>query len=303
MQRTAKARGLQVSADSYPGTEPDDARWRDLNAASVAAFDLSGHDPQVYYDLGIALALGRELMLLTRAGAALPFDVEQDVVEYPSQGPSDALLAQALDTAAYAVTPGAGALGDVMSQLEALAAQNPSPSTDLVLHEAATATDDPMALHAVLRAMLPAVSDAGETVLRARWPCPSLSASEHSCFIVMPFRDALKPTHDVIASRVRDAGLNPIRGDESAGHDIVERIWAELVRADRVVVDLTGFNPNVCLELGIAHTLGRPTLLIGQSGTQEGLFSSIAKLECYGYGSPVFEDDSFAQALDRFLRD
>ena len=36
-----------------------------------------------------------------------------------------------------------------------------------------------------------------------------------------------------------------------------------------MLVDLSGYNPNVCLELGMADAIGRDTLLIGVEGTAE----------------------------------
>ncbi len=54
----------------------------------------------------------------------------------------------------------------------------------------------------------------------------------------------------------------PIRADDlvSAG-DIVDAIWDAIRAADVVVADLTDYNPNVFYELGISHTLGKPTVL------------------------------------------
>jgi len=40
-----------------------------------------------------------------------------------------------------------------------------------------------------------------------------------------------------------------------------------------VFVDLTEYNLNVCLELGVADTLGRPTFLFGCEGTEKDAIS------------------------------
>lgn len=59
--------------------------------------------------------------------------------------------------------------------------------------------------------------------------------------------------------------FNPIRADDLYGHEVMEDIWSAINGADIVVADLTGRNPNVFYELGIAHTVGTPTVLLSQS--------------------------------------
>ena len=46
---------------------------------------------------------------------------------------------------------------------------------------------------------------------------------------------------------------------------IVDNVLAEIRRAKVVIADLTGRNPDVFYEVGIAHALGTPVLLITQS--------------------------------------
>jgi hypothetical protein len=52
--------------------------------------------------------------------------------------------------------------------------------------------------------------------------------------------------------------------------------------------------------LGIAHTLGRPTLIVGQDETMEQLFPMISRFRFYTYktrGSPAL-----SPIVERFLR-
>ena len=42
-------------------------------------------------------------------------------------------------------------------------------------------------------------------------------------------------------------------------------IWENILRADLIIADLTGRNPNVFYELGYAHALHKNTVLITQS--------------------------------------
>jgi hypothetical protein len=80
-------------------------------------------------------------------------------------------------------------------------------------------------------------------------------------------------------------------------------IWDEICRATHVVVDLTGLNANVALELGMAHTLGRNTMLISQDRQPEKYFRAIAKQRIHNY---AINNDAaiteFSSTLKRFLQ-
>jgi hypothetical protein len=45
----------------------------------------------------------------------------------------------------------------------------------------------------------------------------------------------------------------------------MEDVWEQVCRARVLVAELTGRNPNVFYELGMAHTLGKSVILITQS--------------------------------------
>ena len=62
-----------------------------------------------------------------------------------------------------------------------------------------------------------------------------------------------------------------------------------------MIVDVTGLNLNVCMELGFAHALGRPTLILRRAGSKS-FFAAIAKLQL-----PDYSDADFDAILDRFL--
>lgn len=85
------------------------------------------------------------------------------------------------------------------------------------------------------------------------------------CFVVMPFNLAHSASlwEDMLRPAIEKTGMTPVRADlvHNVG-EILEDITACIAEAAVVVVDITGTNPNVMYELGYAHALGKPTVLI-----------------------------------------
>lgn len=70
----------------------------------------------------------------------------------------------------------------------------------------------------------------------------------------------------IIAPAVRDAGLDPYRADQDlTPGSITPKFLSELLNARLVIADLTGRNPNVFYELGIAHSFTRPLISIADT--------------------------------------
>ena len=42
-------------------------------------------------------------------------------------------------------------------------------------------------------------------------------------------------------------------------------VWTAICRSRIIIADCTGRNPNVFYEIGIAHTVGKPVILIAQN--------------------------------------
>lgn len=87
------------------------------------------------------------------------------------------------------------------------------------------------------------------------------------CFIIMPYGDWFDHYYKQIYKKaILDAGLNPIRADELfTASAVIDDIWDLTKKSKIVLADLTGKNPNVFYELGLAHALAKPALLITES--------------------------------------
>src|ERR1019366_9751754 len=86
-------------------------------------------------------------------------------------------------------------------------------------------------------------------------------------FILMPFKEdwSARIWERLIRPTVEKAGLRAVRADDLYGRDIMEDIWAGVLRSRLVIADITSRNANVFYELGVAHTLGKPVILLAQS--------------------------------------
>jgi hypothetical protein len=86
-------------------------------------------------------------------------------------------------------------------------------------------------------------------------------------FVAMPFSpEEMKAIYeDRIRMTALKVGLTCARGDDFfSQHAIIDDIWHSIKHAKCVVADCTGQNANVFYEIGIAHTVGVPTILITQ---------------------------------------
>jgi hypothetical protein len=86
-------------------------------------------------------------------------------------------------------------------------------------------------------------------------------------FMIMPFREAYDSIYkNVIVPTVNDMNLTIKRGDEfnTVSGQIISEVWAAINACRLVIVETTEENANVYYELGIAHTLGKPAILITQ---------------------------------------
>jgi hypothetical protein len=92
----------------------------------------------------------------------------------------------------------------------------------------------------------------------------SLTAGD-SCFVLMPFAPPLGRHYELIYEpAIKKAGLVPVRADADifATGKIMEQVWSGINAAKVLVAELTSRNPNVFYELGIAHALKKPVVLI-----------------------------------------
>jgi hypothetical protein len=85
-------------------------------------------------------------------------------------------------------------------------------------------------------------------------------------FVVMPFRKELRLVYEgPIKGAAASVGLTVARGDDFfSGNLVMAEVWSAICHSKAVVADCTGRNANVFYEVGIAHTIGKPVILLAQ---------------------------------------
>ena len=91
-----------------------------------------------------------------------------------------------------------------------------------------------------------------------------------SCFVIMPFAPPIGGYYNsVYEPAIRKAGLCPSRADSDifGTGKIIDQVWRGITAAKVLVAELTTRNANVFYELGLAHALKKPVVLV--SATQD----------------------------------
>src|SRR5215467_3614767 len=93
---------------------------------------------------------------------------------------------------------------------------------------------------------------------------PASDSAAKTCFVMMPFGPQFDRYYrNIFVPAIDHSGLTPVRGDSIFGPSaIVKDIWQLLKESTMALADLTGRNPNVFYELGLAHAIGKPVILV-----------------------------------------
>jgi len=83
-------------------------------------------------------------------------------------------------------------------------------------------------------------------------------------FVLMPFEENFRDVYEVgIKPACNDAGAYCERVDKQIFvENILERVYNQIAKADVIVAEMTGRNPNVFYEVGYAHALNKRVILL-----------------------------------------
>jgi hypothetical protein len=298
-----------------PDQEPASLRWNQLRESAVAVFDFSGYKRAVYleeaspiaavaYELGIALALGRAAVIVATAGQDLPFDLDIEPVCLGNHESDVASLSAAFDRALYGLQRGAAgsSIKPSVKYLRDRFAGHPSPHVRMSLETLdGEAMSDPIKARHLITSTFGFLGAEALQILLPVWPGQYPDGAIKRCFHVTAFGPTWANSTRRLVEDACGGEIQYIRGDGVLAPDILRSIWDELCRATHVVVDLTGLNANVALELGMAHTLGRNVLLISQDQQVERYFRAVAKHRIHPYTLSRSDSPELQATLQRFL--
>ena len=92
--------------------------------------------------------------------------------------------------------------------------------------------------------------------------------SSDTCFVMMPFASPIGDYYTTVYKpAIEKAKLKPVRADNEifGAGKIMDQVWAGINTAKVLVAELTTKNPNVFYELGIAHSLKKPVVLVSSN--------------------------------------
>jgi hypothetical protein len=96
----------------------------------------------------------------------------------------------------------------------------------------------------------------------------NLGEIQNSCFVVMPFDSLYQTEYErIINPALEELGIKCVRGDEIyTKQRIIDDIWNSIKTCRFVIAELTGRNPNVLYEVGLAHAIGKPIIILTRNG-------------------------------------
>ena len=93
----------------------------------------------------------------------------------------------------------------------------------------------------------------------------NISVKRNFVFVLTPFHPDFENTYKQIREICQSLKLSAMRSDEEfIQTDVLKHIVKNIVEARVIIANIDGRNANVFYELGIAHALNKPTILVSK---------------------------------------
>ncbi len=122
-------------------------------------------------------------------------------------------------------------------------------------------------------------------------PEKSNKSPKATCLIITPFDAAGSRLKDTIQHALDEVGIRTLRMENlHPGAVLANAVTDAIKSADFIVVDVSRQNPNVMYELGYAHALRKPTIIIMDEDVNSPLPSDLQGLLYITYNSDNLRD-------------
>jgi hypothetical protein len=302
-------------------------RWQQLRSAGVAIMDYSEYDAeqsdppqvppagerekqvlnaaanvaQVAYETGWALTLGVPLIVTVRHGRSVPFDVDIAPILLEGKETDQDLLVHAIQIAFYGVhrRVANSTLERTVKYACRWFPSDQEPDID-ALFEELERSHDATRVRLALESLFDRLDQKRPLTIIPAFEGDYPQTDTPRLFHVTAFRSWSKFAEQQIRACCQRHDIEYVIGYERLDADIMRAVWKDICRANWVVVDITNLNPNALLELGIAHALGRPVLILTQNSDPHEHLAAIQRIRIHHY-QPA-EPTLLARLLDRFVK-
>lgn len=129
-----------------------------------------------------------------------------------------------------------------------------------------------------------------------------IATQEPVCFVVMQFTEEFNALYaDVIRPTCEEFGYKVVRADDFyASGLIIDDITRSIRESTIVIADVTPNNPNVFYEVGFAHGIGKPTILLSDR-KREKLPFDISGFRTLFYDNTIGGKSAVEERLRRHL--
>lgn len=129
-------------------------------------------------------------------------------------------------------------------------------------------------------------------------------AAGDSCFVMMPFASPIGDHYEkIFEPAITKAGLKPIRADNEifGTGKIMDQVWSGISSARVLVAELTNRNPNVFYELGLAHALKKPVILVSSNESDVPFDLHHIRVIYYDTNDPFWGEKLIAKVAENIL--
>ena len=130
-----------------------------------------------------------------------------------------------------------------------------------------------------------------------------IDVEKPTAFSIMKFeKDFDSLYQDVIAPICEECGYKSIRADECyTSSFIIQDIIREISNASLIIADITMDNPNVFYELGYAHALNKPTILLADIAKRDDLPFDISGYRTIFYSNSIRGKKEIEETLRKYI--